>query len=250
MKVTIITICYNCEQTIERTIKSVLSQNYSQIEYIVIDGESTDKTLDIIKSYSNKISKIISEKDDGIYNAINKGLKIATGDIISLLHGNDVFAHERVINDVVNYFIEYHKVDLLITDVAFKKNFLADDTVRYYPSKLFKPWFLRFGYSPPHLSTFFSRKVINVVGLYDENFMIAGDFEYFVRCILINNLNFKLINRCYIFMSTGGLSNKSLKSYYISSKEINYALKKNNFYSNILITFLRFPLKFIQYIFK
>ena len=80
--------------------------------------------------------------------------------------------------------------------------------------------------------------------------MIAGDFEYFVRCILINNLNFKLINRCYIFMSTGGLSNKSLKSYYISSKEINYALKKNNFYSNILITFLRFPLKFIQYIFK
>ena len=250
LKVSIITVCFNCENTIESTIISVLNQNYKNIEYIVIDGLSTDGTTKILNKYKDKIQIIISEKDKGIYNAINKGIKLATGDVISLIHGNDTFSGNKVINDVVEQFQNDNKLDVLIGDVAFKKNLNDTKIVRYYPSKDFKTWMLRIGYSPPHLSSFFSKRAIDLVGFYGENFLIAGDFDYFVRCFLVNKLKFKKINNCMIYMSTGGKSGKNYKSYFLSSKEINHSLKKNGIYSNIFFTYLRFPLKLIQIFYK
>ena len=250
MKISVITVCFNCERTIENTIKSVINQDYKDIEYIVIDGASTDNTLKIINKHDYKISKIISEKDVGIYDAINKGINVASGEILSLLHGNDIFADNQVLSKVASYFFKNKDLDILIADVAFKKNLKDMEFSRYYPSKYFKPWMLRIGYSPPHLSSFLTKKAISINGPYDNNFKIAGDFEFFVRCFLKNKFIFKIINECFVIMSAGGLSGKNFSSYLISSLEINKALKKNNYYSNILLTFLRFPLKLIQFLIK
>ena len=250
LKVSIVTVCFNCENTIESTIISVLNQNYKNIEYIIIDGSSTDNTTKIINKYKDKIKVVISEKDNGIYNAINKGIKLATGDIISLIHGNDIFANYEVVREAVEHYKNEKKMDILIGDVAFKKNLSDKRIVRYYPSKTFKTWMLRIGYSPPHLSSFFSRRAIDFVGSYEENFVIAGDFDYFVRCFLVKKLKFKKINYCMVYMSTGGTSGKNFKSYFLSSKEINYSLKKNGIYSNIFLTYLRFPLKLLQIFYR
>tara|TARA_X000000950_G_scaffold247616_1_gene306025 strand:- start:9638 stop:10393 length:756 start_codon:yes stop_codon:yes gene_type:complete len=250
LKVSIITVCYNCNNTIENTLKSVFKQKYENIEYIVIDGLSNDGTIEIINKYKSKIDKIVSEKDTGIYNAINKGIKLASGDIISLLHSDDVYTSDKIINEVVFQFNKKPTLDLLIADTAYKNNINDTKIIRYYPSSNFFPWMLRIGYSPPHVSSFFSSKGQKLVGLYNEDYKIAGDFEYFVRCFLKINLTYKKINSCYIYMTSGGKSGKNLKSYIISSLEINNALKKNNFYSNIFLTLIRIPFKLLQIKFK
>ncbi len=250
MKVSVITVCYNCEKTIEKTIKSVLEQKYNDIEYIVIDGGSQDDTLEIIKKYESKITKFVSEKDKGIYDAINKGIKLSKGEVVSLLHGNDIFFDENVISKVAEFFIKNQKVEIMLSDLAFKNKFEQNYFTRYYSAKKFRPWMLRIGISPPHLSTFFKQSVFIKVGFYETKFKIAGDFDYFVRCFLIHKIKFKYFENCLVLMSTGGESGKNLKSYITSSKEINFSLKSNLYYSNIFITFLRFPIKLFQFFYK
>ncbi len=247
MKVSVITVCLNCETTIEKTINSVISQNYNNLEYIIIDGGSEDNTLKIINKYKDRITKIVSEKDNGIYDGINKGIKFSSGDIISLLHGNDIFANSNAISKVANCFKENNEAEIILSDSAFKKSLNSKSITRYYSAKNFRPWMLRIGYSPPHLSTFFKTSTVKKVGFYIDKFKIAGDFDYFVKCFLIHKIKFKYLNECLIFMSSGGVSGKNLYSYMTSSKEINYSLKSNMFYSNILIVILRFPIKAIQF---
>jgi len=250
MKVSVITVCLNSDKTIEKTINSVVSQDYENLEYIVIDGGSDDNTLNIINNYKENITSIVSEKDDGIYDGINKGIKKATGEIIFLIHANDIFVDKNVISKIVNFFKSKPDLDIVLADLAFKKNLNDKKIARYYSAKNFKPWMLRIGYSPPHLSAFFKSKVFKEVGLYETNFKIAGDFDYFVRCFLIHKLKFCYLEECLIFMSTGGTSGKNISSYLTSSKEINQSLNSNSIYSNIFLSFLRFPLKLTQFIFK
>ena len=122
MKISVITVCLNCEKTIEDTISSVINQDYNDIEYIIIDGKSEDNTVNILKKYEHKIFKVISEKDHGIYDGINKGIQLASGEIISLIHGNDVFSDSNVLSRVALNFKKNNDIDLLIGDIAFKKN--------------------------------------------------------------------------------------------------------------------------------
>ncbi len=250
MKISIITVCFNSEKTLERTIGSVISQDYKNIEYILIDGGSNDNTLNIIDKYKQHISTIVSEKDKGIYDGINKGIQKATGDIISLIHANDIFVNSNVISKIINFFQNNPNADIVLSDLAFKKNLDDKKITRYYSAQNFKSWMLRIGYSPPHLSAFFRTGVFKKVGLYQTNFKIAGDFDYFVRCFLKHKLKFIYFKECLIFMSTGGTSGKNFLSYLISTKEINKSLKSNMFYSNIFLPLLRFPIKLIQFIFK
>ena len=159
MKVSIITVCYNSQKTIENTIRSVLTQNYKNYEYIIIDGGSTDNTIKIIKKYKKKIQIFRSEKDKGIYDAINKGIKYATGSVISILHSDDIFYNKFTTQKVMSHFNSNSKINCLIgntiiTDNNFKKK------LRSYKANFFKNWMLYFGFSPPHPSTFFRSKIL------------------------------------------------------------------------------------------
>ena len=250
MKISIITVCFNSEKTLEKTINSVISQDYKNLEYIIIDGGSDDGTMNIVEKYKDYISIIVSEKDNGIYDGINKGIQKATGDIISLIHSNDIFADKNAISKVVSFFKKNPNDDILLSSLAFKKNLDDKKISRYYSSKNFKPWMLKIGYSPPHLSAFFKIDVFKQVGLYKTDFKIAGDFDFFVRCFLKYKLKFKYLDECLIYMSTGGTSGKNILSYRVSSQETNNSLKSNKIYSNIFFTFFRFPIKLIQFILK
>ncbi len=250
MKISIITVCFNSEKTLEKTINSVISQDYKNVEYIIIDGGSDDGTMNIVEKYKDYVSIIISEKDNGIYDGINKGIQKATGDIISLIHSNDIFVDKSAISKVVSFFNKNPNDHILLSNLAFKKNLDDKKISRYYSSKNFKSWMLKIGYSPPHLSAFFKIDVYKQVGLYKTDFKIAGDFDFFVRCFLKYKLKFSYLDECLIYMTTGGTSGKNFLSYLASSKEINNSLKSNKIYSNIFITFFRFPIKLIQFILR
>jgi glycosyltransferase involved in cell wall biosynthesis len=248
MKVSIITVCYNSEKTIEKTIKSVLSQNYKNYEYIIIDGGSTDNTIKIIDKYKKKIDIFKSEKDRGIYDAINKGIKYSTGSVISILHSDDVFYDKLTINKVISNFKSNQKIDCLIGNTVIVKND-SKKKLRNYKANFFKNWMLYFGFSPPHPSTFFKQKIYQKYGLYNDKYKIAGDFEFFVRIFLKKKILFKIVNKNFILMKSGGRSSVSLKSNFISSNEIVKSFKDNNLYTNWLLVILRFPIKLLQYIF-
>ena len=247
MKISVITVCYNSENTIEKTIKSVLDQKLKDIEYIIIDGNSKDRTIDIVNKYKSKIFKIISAEDKGIYDAINKGIHVASGDIISILHSDDVYYNNDVLLNVMELFKKENKVDCVIGNTMMVKD---NKILRKYSSKSFKNWMMYFGISPPHPSTFLKKKVYDKFGLYKLNYNIAGDFEFFLRIFYINNVNFKQVDSPYVKMQYGGKSTNSLKSNLISSKEIVKSFKENNLYNNYFFILLRIPIKLLQFIFK
>ncbi len=244
MKISVITVCLNSEKTIERTINSLIEQTHDNIEYIVIDGNSKDNTINIIKSYSNHIDYFISEKDRGLYSALNKGIKASTGDIISILHSNDIFYNDDVLKKINNIF-EKDNIDFLFTSVCYKKNVRDSKIFRIYKSR-FKPWMLRFGYSPPHTGFFAKKTEIYKIGNYDENLVIASDFEFFVRLFLNKDVKYLTKDLITITMSLGGLSTSGFRSYVVSTKEILKSLKQNKIYSNYLLVCLRFIIKIFQ----
>lgn len=248
MKVSIITVCFNSQETIEKTIRSVISQRYKNYEYIVVDGGSTDNTIEIINKYKKYIEVIISEKDNGIYDAINKGIKKSTGSVISILHSDDIFYDNKTIQKVMSYFNSNLKLDCLIGNTLIVKND-AKKIIRKYKANSFKNWMLYLGFSPPHPSTFFHNKIYKKYGLYNKKYNIAGDFEFFVRVFLKNKISLKIVNKNFVLMKLGGRSSESLKSNFISSREIIRSFKDNNLYTNWFLIIFRFPLKLLQYIF-
>ena len=247
MKISIITISFNSEKTIEKTIRSVLDQNYQNYEFIIIDGESTDKTINIIKKYKKYIKLVISEKDEGIYDAINKGIKNSTGDVVSLLHSDNVFCDKTCTQKVISHFKKNLKLDCLIGNTLIT-NIHNDKIIRSYNATFFRRWMLYLGYSPPHPSTFIKKKIYKRFGLYNIKYLIAGDFDFFVRIFLKKKISYKKVNENYIRMKVGGKSTESIKSNYISSKEMINSLKYNKIFTNWFLIILRFPLKLIQYI--
>jgi len=245
IKITIITVSLNSEKYISTAINSVLSQSYSNIEYIVVDGGSTDGTLDIVKSYGARISNIISESDDGLYDAMNKGIKASTGEVIGFLNSDDFYVDNLVIFRVAQLYQDNPNLDIALGDVDFICPGSQNKITRTFSSFGFAPWKLRFGLMPPHPSSFISRSAYHLVGRYSLGYIIAADFEWFCRALLVYNLKYLRINRVLVRMRTGGVSTSGMKSYYISSLEMLRALKNNNIYSNFLFVLFRLPVKFI-----
>ena len=225
MKISVITVCLNSEETIENTILSVINQKNSNFEYIVIDGGSTDNTKKIISKYKDKIDLFISEKDSGIYDALNKGIDLARGNIISILHSNDIYFDSNVLEKALYHFKNDNKIDFILGDVRQKK-INSKKTLRFYSAKNFKPWMLRIGISPPHPGSFIKKSIYESKGNYDILYKIASDFDLYVRYIIKENLKYKITNECYVIMSPGGLSNSGIKSHITSTKEIIKSLKK------------------------
>lgn len=249
MKFSIITVCFNSEKTIEKTINSVLSQKYKNFEYIIVDGGSSDETMNIVEKYKSHLYRIICEKDDGIYDAINKGISISTGNVISIIHSDDHFYNENVLDRVKKNFEDNPKLDCLIGTTLIK-NLKSDYIVRKYNPKIFKKWMLYLGFSPPHPSSFIKKKIYDECGNYKKDYEIAGDFEFFLRIFIKYKISLKTIDSTFVVMSSGGKSSYSLKSNIISSKEILKSFKQNKIYTNWLFIIIRFPIKLLQIILK
>lgn len=203
MKISIVTISFNNELDIEETILSVLNQSFKNIEYIVIDGGSSDNTLDIIDIYKNKIDQFVSEPDNGIYDAINKGIKKATGDIVGLIHAGDRLYDEKVLEDVAEHFAK-HDVDASYGhSVIVNSN---DNVVRVNKSPEFKKSLFKIGWMPSHQSIYISRGVFEKLGLYRTDLGGSGDYEFVLRYFYFNNLKIKRMNRFMIKFALGGTS--------------------------------------------
>ena len=244
LKVSIITVCYNNKDTLEDTIKSVLFQTYSNIEYIIIDGGSTDGTHSILKRYAAQISRIVSEPDNGIYDAMNKGIELSTGDVVGILNSDDFYSSSKTIEDLVSAFS--NDVDMVIGECVIIDNKNKQKTIRRLSGSWFSPWMLRFGWMPPHPATFIRKKIYELYGNYKVDYQIASDYEFFVRTLVCGKAKIKHELNLQVMMRIGGTSTSGFKSTFVISKEILRALRENFVYSNIFFVWSRLPLKFFS----
>lgn len=210
MRVSIITSCYNRAATIRSAIESVLAQDYNDIEFIVVDGSSTDGSLDIIREYADRISIIISEPDHGMYEAINKGIRVATGEIIGLLHSDDFFYDNGVIGRIVERMKRTH-ADFLYGDGLFVNPDNTNKVVRNWIGGGYRLWKVRHGWLPLHPTCYIRRDVMMRLGLYNESYKIAADSDLLVRYLLTGGLTVTYLNEYIVRMRMGGLSTDSAK---------------------------------------
>jgi len=247
MKISIITVCYNSDKTIEKTIQSVLAQTYIDVEYIIIDGDSKDKTIQIIKKYDTKITKWISEPDKGLYDAMNKGIALATGDLVGILNSDDIFTDNNVLENVAK-FHQNNKIDASVGNIIqFNEE---GKTVRKYSAKNWNPEKLKIGFMPAHPAIFFKRELFDTYGNYQLDFKIGADYELITRFFLKHKISWKYSNITTTSMLIGGLSSSGLSSYQLISKEIQKALIRNNIPFNYLKVQLRGFWKIIGFLKK
>ena len=226
MKISIITVCFNSEKTIEKTFKSVQSQTHKNIEYIVVDGGSKDSTLDLIKKNESIVSKWISEPDKGLYDAMNKGIEMATGDIVGILNSDDIFTDEKVLENVANFHLKNKNIDASVGNILqFNEE---GKTVRKYSAKNWSPEKLKIGFMPAHPAIFFKRDLFKKYGLYHLDFTIGADYELITRFFLQHKITWKFSNITTTSMLIGGVSSSGFSSYQLISKEIKKALIRNN----------------------
>ena len=225
-KVSIITVCYNSAKTIEDTIKSVINQTYDNIEYIIIDGLSTDNTLEIVNKYQSNISKIVSENDKGLYDAINKGISLAAGDIIANINSDDFYIDNNVIADVVEKMLS-EKSDTLYADLFYVDPINTNNITRNWISGIYKKGMFFKGWMPPHPTFFVKKSVYNKYGGFNLELKSAADYEIMLRFIHKNECSISYLPRVIVKMRTGGVSNSSLKNRIRANREDKKAWKIN-----------------------
>ena len=246
IKVSIITVSFNSVATIPDTINSVVNQSYPNIEYIIIDGASSDGTRDVINSYGQKITKFTSESDNGIYDALNKGIKLASGDIVGILNSDDFFYNSMVIEKIVKAFID-NRIDAVIGDVQFVDPVQTSKVVRYYSSKKFNLSKFRFGFMPPHPSFYVKRELFEKLGYYKTDYKIAADYELLLRFLSIHGIKCKYLGIPFVSMRTGGVSNKSISSNITLNKEIARACRENGLRTNYLFIYSKYITKVFEF---
>lgn len=247
--ISIITATYNSAETINDTIKSVLCQTNKDFEYIIVDGGSIDETIDIVKSYESEFSgrlKWVSEKDKGIYDAMNKGIKMASGDIIGILNSDDYYTSDDILQTIADAF-KCQTVDAIYGDIHFIKDGVPDKCVRYYSSRLFSPFWLRFGFMPAHPSFYCKRDVFDKSGLYRLDYKIGSDYEMMVRLFRKHKISSRYVPKDFVTMRTGGASNSNLQSRLTLIKEDVKACRDNGIYTNELFICLKFLYKIFEF---
>ena len=226
----------------------MLSQNYALLEYVVIDGGSTDGTLDIIKEYSDRISIIISEPDDGIYDALNKGVREAAGDIVAILHSDDLFCDKYVVTDMVDKMTinksEFCFSDMVIVDRA------SGAVQRYYMAHFFNRWMFRMGWMPPHPTCFIKKSLFDDFGYYSIDYKVAGDFDFFLRLFYGKDIKWSYLDRVTVKMRQGGVSNSGLGSKLTIANEINRSLRFNNIWSLPVFQLGRYLIRILELLIK
>ena len=244
MKISIITVVWNNQETIRDAIESVLSQTYKDIEYIIVDGESIDGTVEIVQSYGDKISKFISEPDNGLYDAMNKGISLATGDVVGILNSDDFYIDEFVIEKVIEVFKE-HKVDSCFADLVYVHPNNLEKVVRHYDSSAFNPQKFAYGWMPAHPTFFVKREVYEKYGLFKTDYIIAADYELLVRFLYKHEVSYYYLKKVITKMRTGGISTSGVKSNWILNKEIVRACAENGLNTNMLKVLSKYPKKIL-----
>ena len=248
MKISIITVVYNNQKTIENAITSVLSQSYSNIEYIIIDGDSTDKTKDIIRKHVSKITKFVSEKDNGIYDAMNKGILLATGELIAILNSDDIYNDNDVLADVARKFIENENLSVLYGDLVYVD---PDDTNivrRKWLSRPYKSGFFERGNVPPHPALFVKKEVYNECGLFNVNYKLAADYDFMLRVFKKYNYVVEYFPRLMVRMRLGGATNKNISNIIDGNREILSSWRNNGLKAPLLLMPFRIFKRLIQFI--
>lgn len=247
MTISIITVCFNSAETIENTIQSVLSQNYSDIEYIIVDGKSTDETLEIISKYKDRISKIISEIDSGIYDAINKGIKNSTGEIIGILHSDDFFANENVLSKIAEKF-KSENADAVYSDLQYVSKKNPDKIIRNWKAGKFSSKIFEKGWMPPHPTFYLKKNIYEKFGLYNTDFSFASDYELMLRFIHKNKIKIEYLPEITVKMRVGGKGNFSLKNRLQANKEDKKAWEINGLKPPLFLRIKKPVSKILQFL--
>lgn len=250
MKISLITVAYNSDSTIRDTIESVLLQSYPDIEYIVVDGNSDDKTVEILREFEPRFDgrmRWISENDNGMYDAMNKGIRMATGDIIGIINSDDFYHRPDIIENIVKVF-DQKSVEAVFADVRFVHPGNLDKTVRYYSSKNFSINRFRFGFMPAHPTFFTYKKNFETHGYYQIDYEIAADYELLIRFLYTHKMQYQYLHIDVMKMRTGGKSTQSWKSNVMLNREIVRACKENGIHTNLFILSFKYFFKVFELI--
>lgn len=246
MKISIITVCFNSASTLQTAMDSVLGQTYPDIEYIVIDGGSRDGTKELLERYRVRLAVCISEPDEGIYDAINKGLSRATGDVVAILNSDDVYSHPDAVAQVVEAFKANPEADMVCGDIVFVDSTDLERVTRYYNVQHFEPWMLRFGWMPAHPGAFVKRHLYRKLQGYRKDYRISGDYEFFVRALLVHKAKLVKIAAVLVSMRSGGVSTSGLRSTLLLNQEIVRACRENGVYTNLALVLSKMPFKVLE----
>lgn len=250
MKISIITVTFNSGKTLRDTIESVLMQSHSNLEYIIMDGGSKDDTVDIIKEYESKFNgrlKWVSQQDKGMYDAMNNGIRMASGDVVGIINSDDFYHRDDIIAKV-NEAFEKNDCEAIYGDVRFVNDDNLDKTVRYYSSKNFSPWRFRWGFMPAHPTFFTYKRNFDKFGYYQYDYHIAADYELLTRFLYTNKLKATYLPEDFMKMRTGGRSTASWRSNILLNKEIVRACRENGIWTCLPMLFLKYFIKFFELI--
>lgn len=246
MRVSIITVSYNSDKTIEDAIKSVLSQTYPDIEYIIVDGGSIDGTIEIVNKHRDKIAKFVSEPDKGIYDAMNKGIKLAAGEIVGILNSDDFYADENAVKKIVEA-IEKGKADVCWGDLVYVAKNNTDKIIRFWKSSKYQEGKFRRGWHPPHPTFFVKKHIYEKYGVFNLDLKIAADYELMLRFLEKYKVNSCYIPKILVKMRTGGESNKGVINIIKANLESYRAWQINDLKGGFFAVFLKPLSKIIQY---
>jgi len=244
VRVSVVTVSRNAASTIGDTIRSVAEQTQAEVEHIIVDGASSDGTQDVIRGFEHFVNKWVSEPDCGIYDAMNKGIAMATGDVIGFLNADDVYAHQNVCAEVVDT-LNAEDLDACYSDIVFVRDDLRR-IVRYYRPQSFSPEKLAYGWMPPHPSLFLKKRLFEKYGRFRTDYRIAADYELVVRLFWKYRIRYRYLPGVSVKMRMGGVSTQGIRSNVILSKEIVRACRENGIDTNLPKVFLKYPMKMLE----
>jgi glycosyltransferase involved in cell wall biosynthesis len=242
---TVITVVFNGAATLEHTIRSVIEQSYGNVEHIIIDGGSTDATLDILHKYEDHIDYWLSEKDAGIYDAMNKGIALAKGDYIGMLNADDYFADASVLENIAAQ-LKASNADAVFSCLDIVDPANQNRVLRKYRVSSFTPFLLRIGVMPPHPTFYCKKSCYEKAGPYRTDYRIAADFEMLARLLLKYRITWKFMDETTVKMRSGGLSSRGIKSSWVVNREIIRACSENGLYTNMLMLALKLPIRILE----
>lgn len=247
MKISVITVSFNSAATIGDTLASVANQTWPDVEHVIIDGASKDDTLDVVRKLGTHVAHVTSERDKGIYDAMNKGVAVSSGDVIAFLNADDFYAHPDVLRHVANALTDTD-IDAVFGDVEFFQPDRADKVTRRYSSAFFRPHRVASGWMPAHPSLFVRRSVFETVGPFSTEYRIAGDFEWIARAFHLRNTPYRYMREVFVRMRTGGASTGGWRSTVLLNREVIRALRSNGIRTSWLKVLSKYPLKALEFL--